>query len=76
MGLLTATASGFASLILELPRALTLPPELGHPGFSFTHGQQGELRAGCGVAAQWTAQGPGRLETLRELTQRPDLHGG
>jgi len=75
IGLLpTATVGGFASLILELPRPLTLAPELGHPGFSFTHGQQGELRAGCGVAAQWTAQGPGRLETLRARAQALNRH--
>lgn len=61
----TATSAGFASLILELPEALSLPPELDGPGFSFFHGQAGELRAGFGVAAQWTTEGPGRFDTLR-----------
>ena len=75
IGLLPATtAKGFASLILELPRAIALPPETGHPGFSFAHAQRGELRAGCGVAAQWTAQGHDRLETLRSQAQALTRH--
>ncbi|WP_295448330.1 isochorismate synthase [uncultured Thiodictyon sp.] len=73
IGLLpTATAGGadgFASLILELPRAIVLPPDLGCPGFGFAHGERGELRAGCGVAAQWTAAGPQRLPALRAHAQ-------
>ena len=60
---------GFASLVLELPRAIALPPELDCPGFGFIQGQQGELRAGRGVAAEWTAEGPGRLQALRSHAQ-------
>ena len=60
---------GFASLVLALPRAIALPPELDCPGFGFTLGHSGELRAGRGVAAEWTAQGPGRLQALRANTQ-------
>ena len=60
----TAAAAGFASLILELPEAVTLPPDLDCSSFGFSQGQTGELRAGYGVAAQWTAQGPTRLDDL------------
>jgi salicylate biosynthesis isochorismate synthase len=61
----TAVPQGFASLILELPAALALAPELDCPGFVFSHGQAAELRAGYGVAAHWTAEGPERLGILR-----------
>jgi len=70
----STAAAGFASLILELPRAVTLPPELGPPGFGFAHGQRGELRTGCGVAAQWSAQGPGRFGQLRTQAQALTRH--
>jgi len=69
----TDRTPGFASLVLELPEAITLPPELDCASFSFSHGQAGELRAGYGVAAQWTAQGSDRLRVLsaraRDLTR-------
>ncbi len=58
------------SLILDLPLALTLPPELPGPRFGLVHGRRGELRAGYGVAAEWQAAGPSRLAELRARAQR------
>ena len=71
IGLLpTAAPRGFASLILELPHPLALPPELAGPGFGFARGGEGEMRAGFGVAAQWTAAGPERFADLRAQAGR------
>lgn len=55
---------GLASLTLELPQVPTLPPDLGCPCFGLVHGARGELRAGYGVAGEWTAGGPARLARL------------
>ncbi len=66
IGLLPTNAPrGVASLILELPRPLTLPPELPGDGFGLTRGEREEMHAGYGVAAQWTAAGPERFHDLR-----------
>ena len=66
--------SGLASLALELPLVPALPPDLDCPRFGFVHGTRGELRAGYGVAAEWTAQGSARLDCLgamaRELAEQ------
>ncbi len=65
---------GLASLTLELPLGPALPPDLDCPRFGFVYGTRGELRAGYGVAAEWTAGGPARLECLgamaRELAEQ------
>ncbi len=61
----TGNTAGFASLILELPEAVVLPPDLECQSFGLSHGQEGELRAGYGVAAEWIAEGPARLSALR-----------
>jgi salicylate biosynthesis isochorismate synthase len=62
-----------ASLILELPECPSLPPRIPDcPRFGFVHAARGELRAGYGIAAEWTATGSDRLEILgkaaRELS--------
>lgn len=59
-----ATGAGLASIVLALPGAPALPPELPGPRFSLLHGRRGELRAGFGIAAQYRASGPGRLQRL------------
>ena len=58
------------SLILDLPVAPTLPPELTGPRFGLVHARRGELRAGYGVAAEWQAAGPERLAELRVRAHR------
>ena len=75
IGLLPLGAEGgLASLTLELPLIPALPPDLDCPRFGLVHGTRGELRAGYGVAAEWTAQGPARLDCLgamaRELAEQ------
>jgi hypothetical protein len=55
---------GLASLVLGLPSAPALPPELPGPRFGLLHGRRGELRAGYGITAQWRAAGPNRLQEL------------
>jgi isochorismate synthase len=55
---------GMASLVIGLPVAPALPPELSGPRFGLLHGRRGELRAGYGIAAQWRAAGPNRLQKL------------
>ena len=61
---------GFVSLALELPKGLTMAPDLAGPQFQFAHNHRGEIRAGYGVAAEWQAQGESRLETLRNVARR------
>ncbi|NEX22608.1 isochorismate synthase [Thiorhodococcus mannitoliphagus] len=56
---------GYASLVLELPHGLTAAPEIAGPRFQFLHAHRGDLRVGYGVAAEWLAEGPQRLEILR-----------
>jgi isochorismate synthase len=58
-----------ASLALELPLGPVLPPDLDCPRFGFVHGTRGELRAGYGVAAEWSASGPARLECLGAMAR-------
>lgn len=58
------TGKGLASLALALPSAPVLPPELSGPRFGLLHGRRGELRAGYGIAAQWQAAGPNRIQEL------------
>jgi len=70
----TSRAGGFASLVLELPELPALPPDLDCPRFGCSHGQRGELRAGYGIAAEWTAQGPERLQELRTQARRLTAH--
>ncbi len=60
---------GFASLILELPQALTIAPDLPGPQFHFAHNHRGDLRAGYGIAGEWRTQGSERLQTLRLAAQ-------
>lgn len=65
-----AADGGLASLVLDLPRGPSLPPHLDGPRFGFVHGARGELRAGYGVAAQWTAAGPQRLRDLGAIARQ------
>ncbi|QIK37695.1 isochorismate synthase [Caldichromatium japonicum] len=58
---------GWVSLILELPQPLAMAPDLREVGFYLGHAQRGEFYAGYGIAAQWQAEGPGRLERLRQV---------
>jgi menaquinone-specific isochorismate synthase len=58
------SGEGLASLVLGLPSAPRLPPELAAPRFGLLHGRRGELRAGYGIAAQWQAAGPNRMLEL------------
>ncbi len=62
-------AEGFGSLILELPCGFGLAPDLPGPRFHFAHSHRGDLRAGYGVAGEWIAQGPGRLQRLRAVAR-------
>lgn len=56
---------GYVSLILELPQALNMAPDVPGARFQLAHNHRGELRAGYGVAAEWTADGETRLARLR-----------
>jgi isochorismate synthase len=67
-------AEGFVSLVLELPQGLAMAPEAPGPQFQFAHNHRGEVRAGYGVAYEWTAQGEGRLQTLRTDARRMSAH--
>lgn len=69
-GLALARAEGFVSLILELPQGLSMAPELPGPRFQFAHNHRGELRAGYGIAAEWTAAGEDRLDRLGAAARR------
>lgn len=62
-----ASGRGPASLILELPYALARAPDLDGPRFQFAHSDRGDLRAGYGIAAEWTAEGPARLRNLQQI---------
>ncbi|AGA91983.1 isochorismate synthase family protein [Thioflavicoccus mobilis 8321] len=61
--------NGLASLVLELPRVPALAPVLPGPQFQFAHRDSNRLHAGYGVAAEWQAEGPSRLATLRGEAQ-------
>ena len=63
-------SEGFVSLVLELPQALAIAPEIPGPQFQFAHNHRGEVRAGYGIAGEWTAQGEARLQTLRTDAKR------
>jgi menaquinone-specific isochorismate synthase len=65
---------GFVSLVLELPQALTMAPDVPGPQFQFAHNHRGEIRAGYGVASEWTAHGEARLQTLRIAAKRMSEH--
>ncbi len=67
-------SDGFASLILELPHGLTIAPDLPGPQFHFAHNHRGDLRAGYGIAGEWRAQGPRRLQTLRAAARDVAAH--
>ncbi len=55
---------GLVSLVLPLPRVPTSLPQLAGPQFQFRHVHRDELRAGYGCAAEWSADGPDRLQRL------------
>jgi menaquinone-specific isochorismate synthase len=57
-------SGGVVSLLLALPRVPTRLPRLNGPQFYFRHIHRGELLAGYGVAAEWSAEGPDRLRRL------------
>lgn len=57
---------GFVSLALQLPKGLTMAPDVAGSQFRFAHNHRGEIHAGYGVAAEWQAYGEARLETLRD----------
>lgn len=61
---------GYLSLALEWPHPLAVAPDIAGPRFQFSHNQRGELRAGYGIAGEWKAQGPGRLQSLRSAAKR------
>ncbi len=67
-------SEGFVSLVLELPQALAIAPEIPGPQFQFAHNHRGEVRAGYGIAGEWTAQGEARLQTLRTHAKRMSAH--
>ncbi|MCX8018544.1 MAG: chorismate-binding protein, partial [Rhodocyclaceae bacterium] len=50
-----------------MPQPLSTAPELAGPGFYLSHAQGAELYAGYGIAAEWQAEGPGRLAILRRI---------
>ncbi len=64
-----ASHQGLISLILQGPQRLHCAPELPGPAFYLAHGQRGELYAGYGIAAEWQADGLGRLTMLRQVAQ-------
>jgi menaquinone-specific isochorismate synthase len=64
-----AGAGGVSSLLLALPRVPTSLPQLAGPHFHFRHIDRGEIRAGYGTAAEWSADGPGRLDRLAEVAR-------
>lgn len=55
---------GLVSLVLGLPEAPAHAPHLPGRGFQFVQARREEIRAGYGVAAEWTAQGGQRLDAL------------
>ena len=65
-----ARTEGFASLVLELPLGLAMAPEIPGPQFQFAHNHRGDVRAGYGIACEWTAAGEARLQTLRTAATR------
>ena len=64
-----AQPRGFVSLALELPQRPAMAPELAGPRFQFAHSHRGDLRAGYGVAGEWRAAGPDRLQELRAVAR-------
>jgi menaquinone-specific isochorismate synthase len=63
-------SDGVSSLLLALPRVPTSLPQLSGPHFHFRHIDRGELRAGYGSAAEWSAEGPDRLHRLAEIARQ------
>lgn len=59
-----ADGEGLASLVLALPSAPAVPPDLPGPKFALLHGRRGEMRAGFGIAHELRAAGPNRLNEL------------
>jgi menaquinone-specific isochorismate synthase len=57
---------GMVSLLLGLPRVPTSLPQRVGPHFHFRHVHRDDLRAGYGIAAEWSTEGPARLEQLAE----------
>jgi menaquinone-specific isochorismate synthase len=56
---------GFLSLVLDLPGTVPDLPRISGPQFQFQRGRKNRLRMGLGIAAEWRAAGPHRLEDLR-----------
>jgi menaquinone-specific isochorismate synthase len=67
--LMLARQDGLASLLLALPRVPTSLPQRAGRHFRFRHVQRDELRAGYGAAAEWSAEGPNRLDRLAEAAR-------
>lgn len=65
---------GVVSLLLELPRPPSALPPLEGPRFQFRHVHRDELRAGYGIAAEWRADGPERLQRLGAAARRLSPH--
>jgi salicylate biosynthesis isochorismate synthase len=66
----TLTApGGLVSLALDLPLLPDIAPEIRGPRFGFNHGRRGQLWAGYGIAAEWRAQGAGRLRLLGQTAR-------
>jgi menaquinone-specific isochorismate synthase len=61
--------AGLVSLLLALPRVPTALPQRADAHFHFRHEHRDELRAGYGTAAEWSADGPARLEQLAVAAQ-------
>lgn len=66
---LPVDASGLVSLILALPRPPTVAPQLAGRQFQLEHPERGLLHGGYGVAAEWEAAGPGRLDQLARIAR-------
>jgi menaquinone-specific isochorismate synthase len=61
---------GFASLVLAVPALPAIAPQLTGAQFHFIQGHRRELRTGYGIAGEWTAAGPERLQALRTAAKR------
>lgn len=68
------TGKGYVSLVLELPDALDMAPDVAGPRFHFAHNHRGDLRAGYGIAGEWHAHGPTRLQDLRKIAKTVAAH--
>jgi menaquinone-specific isochorismate synthase len=69
-----ADHGGLQSVLLALPHAPTAAPELAGRQFQFRHPQRGDLHAGYGEAAAWSATGGERLADLAQALPGSHWH--